>query len=357
MNINYTTDNTGPAADQISARAEQGRATEAVTGRGTSRPEPIRHLKPRDRSLEPHLRRAATQAPTPVANTAANTASATAPRPGSVSVRRLSTGERHLPGVYEARVVSTDLITDAIAKLRRAVNSNGIATVSGGAGTGKSFTVNHFLRTSPAALHRPKVWLDIPQKPSPKEVTMRLLQVLGVRFNPRDSQYTLTEELVTHLVGRDLILVVDEAHYLGQHGIQQLRYFHDRCLPTEADDPGGFALILVGSEVQRVMVGRAEMRTRVTTWIKTEPMDHQAMLIALRRYHPLFAALPPEKLLEIDREYACGNWRNWAQVLASLLAVVEQAEEAYNKTSKPMPSLTDLVDAALAGITEGDLWE
>lgn len=269
--------------------------------------------------------------------------------PGDHEAARQLTN-RHLPGLTGAAAVTTDAFTLAQRSLGRVVAANGIAAISGRPGNGKTFTVNDFLHHHPTAVHRQKFWLDMPPRPGTKEVTMRLLRLLGVRFNPRDAQYVLSEELIPHLLGRRIILTIDEAHNLGRAGLQQLRYLHDRCQPLNPGDPGGFAMLLIGSDVDRALAGAAELGSRVTTWIEFAPLDREDMVLAVRSWHPLLKAVPVETLLQVDQRFGRGTWRRWAQLLAALIEVHGRAERRSARTGDPMPDPAALVQAALAAV-------
>ena len=253
---------------------------------------------------------------------------------------------RHLAGLTDVAEVRTDTFQLAQVQLARVVRTGGIAAVSGRPGCGKTFSVDYFMRHHPAMDGRVWHWLDMPPKPTTKEVTLRLLRGLGARFNPRDSEYVLTEDLVPLLAGSGMVVVIDEAQNLRAEGLQQLRYLHDRCRPLSPDDPPGWALILVGSTVDRALAGAAELASRVSTWVEFTRLEDQQLIVALRAWSPLLADLPPDVLLRIDARHGRGNWRNWAQFLAAYTDL---------HTRRPPNTTEDrkkLVRAALAAVNK-----
>lgn len=230
---------------------------------------------------------------------------------------------RHWPGVHDAAQVGTTQFKLAQVQLARVVKTGGIAAVSGAPGNGKTFTVDHFLHHNPVMADRDHVWLDFTKKPTTKAVTLRLSLAIGLRPNSRDSEYVLVEDLIPalkdRLAQRPLVVCIDEAHHLNADGLQTLRYFHDRCMPLRPGDPPGWALLLVGSTVDRALSGAAELRSRVASWIRFTPLQGKDLLLALRAWHPLLAQMDPELLLELDHDHCRGNWRDWAQFLAAYI--------------------------------------
>lgn len=253
---------------------------------------------------------------------------------------------RHQPGLRDVAEVHTDTFKLAQLQLGRVVRDGGIAAVSGQPGRGKTFSVDFFLRHHPTMEGRIWHWLDMPPKPTTKEVTLRLLRGLGASFNHRDSEYVLTEDLIPLLGGSGMVVVIDEAQNLRAEGLQQLRYLHDRCRPLSLDDPPGWSLILVGSTVDRALSGAAELASRVSSWVRFPRLEGEQLLVALRAWSPLLTQLPPELLLRIDEQHGRGNWRDWSQFLA-----------AYTDLHERRPATTDaerkrLAAAALAAVNK-----
>ena len=251
---------------------------------------------------------------------------------------------RHWNGLRDVVEVPTPTFKLAQAQLERVVGIGGIAAVSGRPGCGKTFSVDYFLHHSPTMTGRPHVWLDSPRKPTTKALTIRLATALGLKVNPRDSEYLLVEELMPHLQTSNAVVVIDESQHLPVDGLQQLRYFHDRCFPTRPGDPSGWALVLVGSTVDRQLSGAAELASRVSAWVRFEPLSDTDLLLALRAWHPLLAEMEPALLLQLDQTQCRGNWRNWAQFLSAYLFVHDR---------KPATSHADrvrLTQAAIAAV-------
>jgi hypothetical protein len=240
---------------------------------------------------------------------------------------------RHLTGLGNVATVGTPTFTKAQLLLAKAVALNDVAAVSGPPGCGKTFAVDHFIRTHSVMAQRTWHWLDMPPKPTTKEVTQRLMRGLDLPLPRGATEYELTEELVPVLTDSNRVVVIDEAQNLKPEGLQQLRYLHDRC-------SWSWTLVLVGSTVDRSLSGAAELSSRVSAWVRFGPMSDRPLLTALRAWHPVLAEMDPTMLLRIDEVHARGNWRYWAQFLRALLDLLQHTQD-------PKPT-AKVVAAALA---------
>jgi hypothetical protein len=246
-------------------------------------------------------------------------------------------GGRHLTGLDGATTVQTAAFKKAQLLLARTVELNDIAAISGPPGCGKTYAVDHFVHHHPAMTDRPWHWLEMPPKPTTKEVTQRLMRGLGLPFTRNTPEYELTEDLAPHLAGSGRVVVIDEAQNLKAAGLQQLRYLHDRGAWT-------WTLVLVGSNVDRALSGAAELASRVSAWVQFTALTDTPLLAALREWHPVLAAMSPQLLLRIDEVHARGNFRFWAQFLRALLDLLDRQPPGT------VPDAT-LVAATLAAVS------
>ncbi len=253
---------------------------------------------------------------------------------------------RHWSGLSAVTEVDTPQFRHAQAQLRRVVEIGGIAAISGEPGSGKTFSVDYFLHHSPVMDGRELIWLDSPRKPTTKAITIMLAVALGLKPNPAHSEYLLVEELMPSLRESNAVIVVDEAQELPTDGLQQLRYFHDRCFPTRTGEPTGWPLILVGSTVDRKLNAAQELASRVSAWVQFGRLEPRELLAGLRAWHPLLTEMDPKLLLAIDERQCRGNWRNWAIFLAAYLHVHDRKPATTHEQRRR------LVQAALAEINK-----
>jgi hypothetical protein len=223
-----------------------------------------------------------------------------------------------LPGTHVAESVATpdvqrvEEVVDFLVELRE------IGAVLGSAGVGKTFAAD----VSAAHSGLPVVTLDMPPRPAPKEVTVRLLREVQGFADTSSSEYELTEELVEILAAEPRVIVIDEAQNLTAEGLNKIRYLHDR---PDAD----WALLLVGGQdCGRALHSQKQLESRVARWVTLEPLQGDILITALRAYHQLFAFTSSELLIKIDQVFGRGTWRHWARFLQEALRL--QARTGYD---------------------------
>lgn len=213
-------------------------------------------------------------------------------------------GDRHLPGLESAQQVATTAFRKTQLLAADAARLHEIAVFTGEPGLGKTFAVDHWVRSQPC----PWVWLDMPPKPSPKEVVVRLTRALQGSCDSRTPAYDLADELCALLAEHSRVVVIDEAQNLAKEGLAQLRYLHDR--PDAC-----WALFFVGATgCAQVLKAHPELHSRVARWVHFTPLEGDELLQALRAFHPLLAAADTRLLARIDETYAKGVFRRWARL-------------------------------------------
>jgi hypothetical protein len=130
-----------------------------------------------------------------------------------------------------------------------------MVTITGAPGTGKTFALCQYVRTSP------NVWKIVAE---PALATTRaLLGALASALGGYDqgSQHRISRDIARRLTGTGGLIAVDEAQHLSSVMLDQLRAFHDQC---------GVGIALVGNEgiVGRIEGGRrnaefAQLTSRV----------------------------------------------------------------------------------------------
>lgn len=184
----------------------------------------------------------------------------------------------------------------------------------------------------------PWVWLDMPPKPKPKEVIVRLTRRLTGACDSSLPTYDLCDELCETLAEEPRLVVIDEAQNLNHDGLSQLRYLHDR---PEAQ----WALVFVGGRnCAKVLSAHPELHSRVARWVAFEPLKGDELLATLRAYHPLLATADAKLLSQIDHRYARGVFRRWARL-------VQIAEPMAPKRGRRVLD-GELAKAALAAVND-----
>jgi type II secretory pathway predicted ATPase ExeA len=128
-------------------------------------------------------------------------------------------------------------------KLELTVESRSAALITGRAGTGKTTAVRCFLESLPTNIYR-IVYLGYDRKGS--AMFARLAQELGLRYSRSQGHYSL--QLSKHIehhfanANRELILVIDEAHFLDSHTLESIRLLTN----SRMDRKTNVILILLG---------------------------------------------------------------------------------------------------------------
>lgn len=241
---------------------------------------------------------------------------------------------RALPGLTGVATVHTTAFERAQFAMADAARLNDIAVLSGTPGCGKTYAVEQFLASADMQGRR-ATFLEMPPHPARKEVSWRLMRALTGSTNLRQPEYVLIDELDAQLSGSGDVVVLDEAHHLGTGGLQKMRYLHQRGQFT-------WALILVGSEIAQTLRGAGEMRSRVNTIVRFEPLREAELLATVRALHPLLNKSTPKALRYVDQEYARGRMREWSRFLRAALELAPLVKAS---------TLTDeLISAALATV-------
>lgn len=180
----------------------------------------------------------------------------------------------------------------------------GILLIVGPSGTGKTYAAD----TLCSSLGVPVVKLHLGSRARGFDVLRSLLEELGLPSTSNGR--LLLQEARDALIGRVLVIYVDEAHRLNAEALQQIRYLFDQHGMR-------FALVMTGVDFKEAFASTPELATRITRRVCFAPMKGAELVASLKRHHPILAATEDETLRHIDR-YACrGVWRLWETVLVS----------------------------------------
>ncbi|MGY6502202.1 MAG: AAA family ATPase [Acidimicrobiales bacterium] len=193
-----------------------------------------------------------------------------------------------------------------------AAEQGALAGFFGAAGTGKTYAVETWIEQ-----HRPDFgWVTATPSPGQKEIFEEIVHsVTGVV--PTGTKVQMRRECHALLCDQQPIVVVDEAQYLSQLWLRQLRDLYDR-------GEGRFAMFLVGGNGVATRLKSDPMlwkRVAYKTWFA--PLEGAALIAALQAYHPVLGATDATILAAIDRRAGFdGNLRDWANftLVASKLA-------------------------------------
>jgi DNA transposition AAA+ family ATPase len=222
---------------------------------------------------------------------------------------------RHFLDLADAATLETEHYLLARRAVTDAVDRSAMAVIHGGAGLGKTYTVDELVEEQQIRV----LWTSFPSRPTPRAVAANLYEQLIGRATPtRLDRFTIISRLVSQLADGPDAIIVDESQLLTGDCIELLRYLHDHRSTR-------FALVLVGGNGTWAVLSREPMlASRVYRRVRFNPLTRTDVLAAIPEYHPIYGRVDPELIGMIDDDFAHGNMRNWAAFTHSALGLLSE---------------------------------
>ncbi|WP_150236378.1 ATP-binding protein [Nocardiopsis quinghaiensis] len=189
------------------------------------------------------------------------------------------------------------------------VANQATGVIHGNAGTGKTYAVQAALESLQDSDGAPVTTcaLTFPSRPTMRMITDELLRALTGAAPPRSrNRFHLITTLTDLLSGPPRLVVVDEAQRLNSDCIELLRHLHDA--PTTR-----FALLYVGGDgCWEVLSAEPMLRSRVFRRLPFHTLPRAKVPELIGQFHPIYAGVDAQVLLDIDDFYAHGTLRDWA---------------------------------------------
>jgi type II secretory pathway predicted ATPase ExeA len=219
---------------------------------------------------------------------------------------------------------ATTIKTECFALAQRAVADcvarDAMGALYGPAGNGKTFAVRNALA---AVTDRDVICVDCQVGMTYKGLVELLLESVTGGIRHEGTRGRLERDLIRELRTRPRIVCIDEAQRLTAEGIEILRSLHD-------DDSVQLTLLLVGgNNCWTVLSSQPMLRSRIHRPVEFRPLTESRVLKLIPRMHPLVAKCAPDVLKLVDRSFARGNLRNWA----NFVVTAEDICTAANETS------------------------
>jgi DNA transposition AAA+ family ATPase len=201
-----------------------------------------------------------------------------------------------------APIIQTRHFLDAQEVLDDAAAVGGIATLIGEAGLGKSFAVEHWLEETPI-----RTWQFTPRgMTTGRALLAQLLQlVTQTDEQPHGTEFTLLPRLLHELAYEDAVIVFDEAQWL-KRAMKTLRalWLHRR-------KPLGLVFV-GGPEFEALLASESMLHSRLAGGVRFQPLTERDLGEILPHYHPIYLEANPQLFRRVNRRYANGSFRLWA---------------------------------------------
>ena len=208
---------------------------------------------------------------------------------------------RHFLNLTGAATIKTPHDARTGKLIPNVVDQAAIGAVYGEAGNGKTFSVQSALE----GVKIPTVEIASLRRPTMKYIALSVLEGI-TKVRHQGELMRLTEDLRTVLREQRRLVVIDEAQNLSTECFEYLRHLHD-------DPRTDFALLFVGGNRCWDVISRHPMlRSRIWHKVEFRPLSVAEVRKIMPRYHAIYREADVELLLEIDEEFAHGNFRNWA---------------------------------------------
>jgi DNA transposition AAA+ family ATPase len=191
-----------------------------------------------------------------------------------------------------------------------------IGAIYGEAGNGKTFSVESALER----VTTPSVEIASLRRPTMKYLALSVLEGI-TKVSHQGELMRLTEDLRAVLAEKRRLIVIDEAQNLSTECFEYMRHLHD-------DPRTDFALLFVGGNRCWEVIARHPMlRSRIWHKVEFKPLSLAEVRKIMPRYHAIYREADPELLLEIDEEFAHGNFRHWAAFTKTAALICQEHKQ------------------------------
>lgn len=234
--------------------------------------------------------------------------------------------------------------TDAVLRVRRHVElaalDRKIVAICGPSGTGKTTSALDAGRYVGAA--HPELTVvryAVPHNPSPKTFVRGLLEL--VLTYPVDGTLDNLERLLeVQFRERPYLVLVDEAQHLNVGALERTRALWER-------HPHG--IVLIGdTRMMKRLANSPQLTSRIARRTNLAPLTGPALCAFLAELDVAAGAIGDDALVRIDRQWAHGNLRRWAEFFTAF-------HDIATRLGLAAPNATGTVDAALIDATLAEL--
>lgn len=212
----------------------------------------------------------------------------------------------HFGGVTGGATIETDSLLRAEFTLDSLIESSLMGAFIGNAGYGKTFALRTILRGREDVR---TLWVEFESRPTLLHLARTIyFAMFGKEAKGRRNEISsaIIEGLRGSVSEKPILLVVDEAQRLNKECIEYLRYLHDHVVT-------GFAMVLAGGDsCWDKITSDPMLRSRIARVVSFGPLTKVAVLKTMPKYHKIYKNCDPVLIGNINRIYAKGKFRNWA---------------------------------------------
>jgi hypothetical protein len=210
----------------------------------------------------------------------------------------------------DANLVATNALMTTLDNIEATIEAKAMMCVYGSAGYGKTMSVNSALRRlGPDFTYR----LELRSSPTPRDIRHGLFRALGLPGEPPTHPVEFDALLKEVLSQTFRVLVCDEAQWMTSSSFEYWRHLWD-------DRGTDMAVIFAGGDnCFKVLKKEPMLASRIFIWQRFQRMPADELLATLPVFHSLWAGVPPQMIMDIDRDAAHGNFRNWVTITKHML--------------------------------------
>jgi hypothetical protein len=240
----------------------------------------------------------------------------------AVIPRALRHEEREHGSLTGARLVETENYLACFTAVNDAAADLEIAAVFGEAGLGKTLATSRASIQAAEAHSLRRVFVRLKSATSgPALLAAVLEQLYGVAF-VRPSQVKYYEDSLFAALCAPTLFHIDEAQYLTDHALHEIRALHDSALTRLS------VLLTGGNGCWNRISSDPMLRDRVPIRVPFRRFTEPEVPTVMRAFHEVFENGSDETLRAFDQAYARGVFRPWRHIARTLQRMGATAGDA-----------------------------
>jgi hypothetical protein len=212
----------------------------------------------------------------------------------------------HYLALEDARVVGTKSVRVCRDNIADVMEAKAMACMYGGAGYGKSLSVNAALRElAPGAT---TIRVVFRSRPTPRDIRHALFHGLHLPGDPPAHPIEFDTLLKAALSDRFRVLVCDEAQWMGRECFEYWRHLWDDRTTTIS------VIFVGGGDCYKVLRREPMLASRIYLWQEFRKMELEEVIEVIPAFHPVWEKADANLIAFTDLHAGHGNFRAWARI-------------------------------------------